>query len=72
MIGFGFLLIRSKPDRVAVRKKDNPLPVGAKIKAKKTCPIANFLPDLARGRALVGLLAASRIKLSTLHLAHVL
>ena len=30
-------------------KKDNPLPVGAKIK-KKTCPIANFLPDLARGR----------------------
>ena len=31
-----------------VRKKDNPLPVGAKIKAKKTCPIANFLPDLAR------------------------
>ena len=30
-------------------KKDNPLSVGVKIK-KKTCPIANFLPDLARGR----------------------
>ena len=32
IIGFEYLLHRSKPDRVAVRKKDNPLTVGAKIK----------------------------------------
>ena len=48
IIGFEFVLQRSKPDRVAVRKKDNPLPVGAKIKTKKTCQIAHLLPDLAR------------------------
>ena len=35
MIGFEILLHRTKPDRVAVWKIDNPLPVGAKIKDKK-------------------------------------
>ena len=53
IIGFEFLLHRSKPDRVVVRKIDKPLPVGKKIKAKKNCPFANFLPDLDRGRALL-------------------
>ena len=52
-----FLAIFTRLDRVAVWKKDNPLPVSAKIKTKKNLPDRKFPARLSSGRALLAVAA---------------